>query len=69
MQKLLQSLYVNDIISGDSNDIRAYELHIKAKSRLAEGGFNARKFVSNPNKLMSQIEENKRLLENNCYGN
>ena len=61
VQKLLQSLYVDDIISGDSDDIGAYKLYIKAKSRLAEGGFNARK-------LMSQIEENERLLENSCHG-
>ncbi|XP_015774440.1 PREDICTED: uncharacterized protein LOC107352643 [Acropora digitifera] len=67
-QKLLQSLYVDDIISGDSADIGAYKLYIKAKSRLAEGGFNARKFVSNSKKLMSQIKENERLLENNCHG-
>ena len=68
VQKLLQSLYVDDIISGDSDDIGAYKLYIKAKSRLAEGGFNARKFVSNSTKLMSQIEENERLLENSCHG-
>ena len=68
VQKLLQSLYVDDIISGDSDDIGAYKLYIKAKSRLAEGGFNARKFVSNSKKLMSQIKENERLLENSCHG-
>jgi len=68
VQKLLQSLYVDDIISGDSDDIGTYELYIEAKSRLAEGGFNARKFVSNSKKLMSQIEENERLLENNYHG-
>ena len=68
VQKLLESLYVDDIISGDSDDIGAYKLYIKAKSRLAEGGFNARKFVSNFRKLKSQIEENERLLENSCHG-
>ena len=39
VQELLQSLYVDDIISWDSDDIGAYKLYIKAKSRLAEGGF------------------------------
>ena len=43
-------------------------MYIKAKSRLAECRFNARKFVSNTKKLMSQIEENERLLENSCHG-
>ena len=60
VQKLNQSLYVDDIISGDSDDNGAY--------KLAEGGFNARKLVSNSKKLMSQIKENERLLENICHG-
>ena len=68
VQKLLQFRYVDDIISGDSDDIGAYKLYIKAKSRLAEGGFNARMFVSNSKQLMSQIKENERLLENSCHG-
>ena len=69
VQKLLQSLYVDDIISGDSDDIGAYKLYIKAKSKLAEGGsVNARKFVSNSKKLMSQIKKNERLLENSYHG-
>ena len=68
VQRLLESPYVDDIISGDSDDIGAYKLYIKAKSRLADGGFNARKFVSNSTKLMSQIEENERLLENSYHG-
>ncbi|XP_067049919.1 uncharacterized protein [Acropora muricata] len=67
VQKLLQSLYVDDIIYEDSDDIGAYKLYIKAKSRLAEGGFNAKKFVSNSKKIMSQIKENERLLENSCH--
>ena len=68
VQKLLQSFYVDDIISGDSDDIGAYKLYIKAKSRLTEGRFYARKFVSNSKKLMSQIKENDRLLKNSCHG-
>ena len=43
-------------------------MYIKAKSRLAEGRFNERKFASNFKRLMSEIEENERLLENNYHG-
>ena len=43
-------------------------LALKAKSRLAEGGFNAGKFVSNSKKVMSQIKEKETLLENSCHG-
>ena len=63
VKELLQSLYVDDIISGDSDDNGAYELYIKTKSRLAEGGFNARKFATNSRNLARKIEENERFLE------
>ncbi len=56
---MLQSLYVDDTISGDGDDNETYELYIKAKSRLAEGGFDARKFVSNSQSLICHIEKNK----------
>ena len=52
MQKLLQSLYVDNILTGGSDDDEAYDFYIKGKSRLAEGGFNVRKFVSNCKNLM-----------------
>ena len=44
VQKLLQSLYIDDNA--------AYELYIKAKSKLGEGEFNARKFVSSSKTLI-----------------
>ena len=47
VQKLLQSLYVDDILTGGSDDDEAFDLYIKGKSRLAGFGFNVRKFVSN----------------------
>ena len=63
VQKLLQSLYVDDILTGGSDDDEAYDFYIKGKSRLAEGGFNARKFASNSKKLMHRLQEKERLLE------
>ena len=63
VQKLLQSLYVYDILAGGSDDDEAYDFYIKGKSRLAEGGFIVRKFVSNCKNLMHRFEENERLLE------
>ena len=59
MHKLLQSLYVDDILTGSE----AYDLYIKGKSRLAELGFNVRSFVSNSKNLMHRLELNERLLE------
>ena len=37
VQRLLQSLYIDDIITGDGDDEGAYQLYVKTKSRLAEG--------------------------------
>jgi hypothetical protein len=37
-------------------------LYIKLKKRLAEGGFNARKFVSNSKALMERMKENEKHL-------
>ena len=63
VQKLPQSLCVDDILTGGSDDDEAFDLYIKGKSRLAGFGFNARKFVSNSKNLMHRLKENERLLE------
>ena len=63
VHKLLQSLYVDDLVSGESNIDRAYELYIKAKLRMAEGGFNLRKFAFNSKELMQRINDNENLDE------
>ncbi|PFX23174.1 hypothetical protein AWC38_SpisGene12260 [Stylophora pistillata] len=45
VQKLLQTLYVDDNISGESDDMGAYKLYIKAKSRRPE---DLEKFTKEP---------------------
>ena len=44
--------------AGEENDDEAFLLYKKAKLRLAEGGFNLRKFCSNSPTLMTRITEN-----------
>ncbi len=39
--KLSQSLYVDDIATGDDDADETYRLYVKLKMRLARGGFNA----------------------------
>ena len=51
VHKRLKFRYVDVIISGDSDDIGVYKLYVKIKSRLANGGFNARKFPSNSKEI------------------
>ena len=59
---------VNDITTGDQDDNGAYQLYVKTKSRLAEGGFNVRIFVSISNNFVCKVEENERLLKKSYQG-
>jgi hypothetical protein len=58
VQKFLSDIYVDDLSSGAKDDNAAYELYIKSKQRLSEGGFNLRKFLSNSPILMQRIQQN-----------
>ena len=58
VQKFLSGIYVDDLSSGAKDDNAAYELYIKSKQRLSEGGFNLRKFLSNSPVLMQRIQQN-----------
>ena len=51
-----RSIYVDDVTYGASDDDAAFELYVKSKKVLAEGGFNLRKFVSNSQSLQRRIE-------------
>ena len=58
VEAFLRSIYMDDLSSGGDTDEETYELYIKSKVRLAEGGFNLRKFVTNSPELRKQIEDN-----------
>ena len=60
VEKLLQSLYVEDIATGDENEDETYRLHMKLKMRLAKGGFSVRKFVSNSRELQKRIDQSEK---------
>lgn len=47
VKTFLRSIYVDDLNMGGDTDEEAYQMYIKSKLRLAEGGFNLRKFVTN----------------------
>ena len=46
-KKFLESIYVDDLISGDSDVNSTFELYVKSKLRLKEAGFNLREFITN----------------------
>ena len=51
----MRSIYVDDVNYGTDNEDTAFELYMKSKEILAEGGFNLRKFVTNSTKLNHHI--------------
>ena len=59
-QKFLESIYVDDLTSGDSHVDRTFELYVKSKLRLKEAGFNLQKFVTISVELHERIEKNER---------
>lgn len=66
MQRLLQCLYVEDIITGEGENDGGYYLHVKSNARLANGRFNVTIFISSFKNLICQINDNERLLKR-CY--
>ena len=52
----LSSLYVDDFNGGKDSVPEAFQLYTKVKSRMKEGGFNLRKWISNSEKLMQWID-------------
>ena len=52
---LEQSLYVDDLLTGESDDERGLEVYKRCKKIMTEGGFNLRKWRSNSGKLQMQI--------------
>ena len=58
VDQFLRSIYVDDLSSGAADNNAAYELYLKCKLQLAEGGFKLRKFTSNSSQLTEQIQQN-----------
>ena len=55
--KMLRSLYVDDLVSGDKNKEEVKGLYDHASKRLAEGGFRLRKWHMNDKELSRLINE------------
>ena len=60
-QKFLESIYVDDLTSRESDVDRTFEFYAKLKLRLMDAGFSLRKFVTNSQELRTRNENNKRL--------
>ena len=56
MQKVLESFYVDDLVSGDSTVKKTLELHDNCKTRMASGGFRLRKWLTNSVEVSKEID-------------
>lgn len=65
----MESIYADDLNAGEKNDDEAFLLYKQSKLRLAEGGFNLRKFCSNTPTLMTRINENEAHLTADHHNN
>ena len=55
--KLLNSFYVDDLVSGCESNEKALELYQKAKERMLAGGFKLRKWKTNDMELLKEINK------------
>ncbi len=55
VQRLLESTYVDDIVTGADTEDAAFKLYSESKSIFRDGAFNLRKFVSNSEPLQQRI--------------
>ena len=56
VQKIKQSIYVDDVVMGATSVREAYSLYKESKEIFGMGGFNLRKFVTNCTKLQGLID-------------
>ena len=61
VKEFLSSLYVDDFNGGKDSVSEAFQLYLKAKSRMQVGGFNLRKWLSNSMELIQKIDQEERV--------
>ena len=59
VEQFFENIYVDYLAAGGTDVNDTYKFYAKSKLRLAEGGFNLRKFMSNSKELLSKIDANK----------
>ena len=58
VRKMLESFYVDDLVTGEKNSTDAFHLYETSKQRMAAGGFRLRKWLTNDKALRDRIEQN-----------
>ena len=57
VSQMLRSLYVHDLSLSLADVDQAYQLYLKTRERMSQGGFNLRKCLTNSRPLMKKIKE------------
>ena len=57
IELIKKSLYVDDLLSGGSNDSQTFDIYKRSKEIMSEGGFNLRKWNSNSSTLLESINK------------
>ena len=57
LNQMLRSLYVDDLSLSLEDVDKAYQLYLKSRERMAEGGFDFRKWLTNSRPLMEEVKE------------
>ena len=55
VEKILRSIYVDDVVSGAPSEAEAYAMYSESKKLLQTAGFNLRKFASNSTSLQLRV--------------
>ena len=58
--QLSHSFYVDDLVTGSNSAEEAYNLYVKARERMLEGGLQLRKWKTNDEKLREKILQNEK---------
>ena len=66
VENLVNSFYVDDIMSEERNLEKCSLLYEKSKKCLSEGGFNPRKWISNLPQLLGLIREDRTRTKKDC---
>ena len=64
VKKLIESFYVDDVVTGASTKEEAFQLYSESKNILMDGAFNLRKFRTNSPSLQLEINAAENQLEN-----
>ena len=60
VKKMMESFYVDDLVTGGNNTSEGHELYRKTKQRMASGGFRLRKWKTNDKTLRALIAKEER---------